>query len=254
MAAVLASGKRAVASHRSAAHRLGIVPAAPALPEVTAATTAPRRRPGIFIHRVRALPSLDAAVVYGIPITTVPRTLLDLAPTLAPADLARACHEAWIRHRTTPGHVAACVARNPGKPGAARLRRALGADVTLSALEDDFLALLRPATGCRRRARTSTATATGSTATGRERASPSSSCPTATTRRVTASSRTSRGGGARTTSRSPSATSTSAATRRSPSSVSGCCRRRSRAARRRRRRRRRGPSRAGSGSTCRSAA
>jgi hypothetical protein len=77
MAAVLASGKRAVASHRSAAHRLGIVPAAPALPEVTAATTAPRRRPGIFIHRVRALPSLDAAVVYGIPITTVPRTLLD---------------------------------------------------------------------------------------------------------------------------------------------------------------------------------
>ena len=44
--------------------------------------------------------------------------------------------------RTTPGHVEACIARNPGKPGAAKLRRALGCDVTLSALEDAFLALL----------------------------------------------------------------------------------------------------------------
>src|SRR4051794_18198072 len=57
--------------------------------------------------------------------------------------LARACHEAWVRHRTAPRQVESCIARNPHKPGAAKLRRALGADVTLSALEDGFLALLR---------------------------------------------------------------------------------------------------------------
>jgi hypothetical protein len=57
--------------------------------------------------------------------------------------LTRACHEAWAIHGTGPDEVEACIARNPRKKGAAKLRRALGADVTLSALEDEFLALLR---------------------------------------------------------------------------------------------------------------
>lgn len=69
--------------------------------------------------------------------------LLDIAPRLAAAELARACHEAWIRHGTSPAHVEAWLARNSTKKGGAKLRRALGADVTLSALEDGFLALLR---------------------------------------------------------------------------------------------------------------
>ncbi len=105
-------------------------------------TTAARRRPGIVIHRVAELHVLDVATLDGIPITIVPRTLLDLAPRLAPAELARACHEAWIHHRTRPRQIEACLARNPRKPGAMKLRRALGADVTLSTLEDGFLALL----------------------------------------------------------------------------------------------------------------
>ena len=53
------------------------------------------------------------------------------------------CHEAWIHHRTTPRDIEACIARNPSKKGAAKLRRALGSDITLSDLEDGFLALLR---------------------------------------------------------------------------------------------------------------
>jgi hypothetical protein len=69
--------------------------------------------------------------------------LLDVAPRLAPRDLARACHEAWVHHRTTPIHVEACIARNPTKPGVAKLRRALGSDGTLSDLEDAFLILLQ---------------------------------------------------------------------------------------------------------------
>ncbi len=143
MAAVLACGDGAAVSHRSAAHLLGVVRAVPDTLEVTVPTTAGRGRPGIVIHRVAALHVLDASTLDDIPITIVPRVLLDLAPRLPPAELTRACHEAWIRHRTTPRQVEACIARNPRKPGAAKLRRALGADVTLSVLEDRFVTLLR---------------------------------------------------------------------------------------------------------------
>jgi hypothetical protein len=48
-----------------------------------------------------------------------------------------------VRHQTEPDWIEACIERNPRKPGAAKLRAALGSDATLSALEDGFLALLR---------------------------------------------------------------------------------------------------------------
>ena len=142
MAAVLACGEGAVLSHRAAAHLLRLLGGPPPRPEVTVPTTAGLDRPGIVIHRVARLPALDTSTFEGIAITIVPRVLLDLAPKLTPQRLARACHEAWVRHRTTPTLIEACIARNPHKPGAAKLRRALGADVTLSDLEDGFLALL----------------------------------------------------------------------------------------------------------------
>jgi hypothetical protein len=144
MAAVLACGLGAVLSHWAAAMLLGLVKfrGVPA-PEVTVPTTAGRTRPGIRIHRVAKLHPLDTMRVGRIRTTSVARTLLDLAPSLSPAQLTRACHEAWIRHETTPAQVIACIERNPRKPGARRLRLALGADVTLSELEDGFLALLR---------------------------------------------------------------------------------------------------------------
>jgi len=110
---------------------------------VTVPTTAGRAVPGVIVHRVRALHVLDTATFEGIDTTTVPRTLLDLAPRLTLAELTRACHEGWVRHGTTPSMVIACIQRNPRKPGASRLRHALGADVTLSVLEDAFVALLR---------------------------------------------------------------------------------------------------------------
>jgi len=141
MAAVLACGEGAVLSHRAAAYKLGLVRGAPPLPDVTVPTTAHRRRPGIVIHCVKALDILDTATLKHIP-TPVPRVLLDLAPTTAPRDLTRVCHEAWVRHGVTAHQVQACIERNPTKKGAAKLRRALGSDATLSALEDGFLTLL----------------------------------------------------------------------------------------------------------------
>jgi len=128
----------------AAGHLLRIhVPRRPPRPEVTVATTAGRRRPGIVVHRVHELHRLDLWTVDAIRVTSAARTLLDLAPRLSPANLARACHEAWVHHDTTPEQVAACMGRNPHAPAAAKLRLALGGDVTLSRLEDAFLALLR---------------------------------------------------------------------------------------------------------------
>ena len=143
MAAVLAGGEDAALSHRPVVHVRRLLAGGPPRPEITVPTTAHLRRPGIVIHRVETLHELDRDTFRGIPVTSVPRTLLDMAPGLSPAQLARACHEAWVRHDTTPRHVEACIARNPNKPGRAKLLAALGSDATLSDLEDGFLALLR---------------------------------------------------------------------------------------------------------------
>jgi very-short-patch-repair endonuclease len=77
--------------------------------------------------------------------TTVARTLVDLAPVLPLDELARACHEAGVRYRTTPHHVEALLRRRPNAPGAAKLRAVMNGDarVLLSKLESGFIALLR---------------------------------------------------------------------------------------------------------------
>ena len=79
--------------------------------------------------------------------TTLPRTLVDLAAVLALDELARACHEAEVRHGTTPAQIEAVLERRPNSPGTAKLRAVLRGDapVTLSKLEKRFLALLREA-------------------------------------------------------------------------------------------------------------
>ena len=142
LSAALAAGNGAVVSHQAVAYLLALVRGAPPAPEVTVPIGLSRRRPGIRIHRSRLHPR-DVSTLDGIPITTIPRALPDLAPRTAPHELTRMCHEAWIHHRTTPEHVEGTIARNPLKPGAAKLRRALGADVLLSELEHGFKALLR---------------------------------------------------------------------------------------------------------------
>ena len=70
-----------------------------------------------------------------------------LAASLSTAELARACHEAGVRHGTTPAQVGTVLARRPKSPGAAKLRQIMGGEVrvTLSKLEGRFLAVLRDA-------------------------------------------------------------------------------------------------------------
>jgi hypothetical protein len=139
MAAVLACGDGALLSGRAAAYLLGVVKGKPPPPEVT--TPGKRRVAGVRTWRSKRE---DATIWRGIPVTTVPRTLVDLAAYLPEDDLARACHEAGVRHHTTPARVEAVLARRPSSPGARKLRAILRGDVrvTLSKSERRFLDLL----------------------------------------------------------------------------------------------------------------
>jgi hypothetical protein len=103
-----------------------------------------RRANGVVVRRAQ-LDARDVTTYRAIPITTVPRTLTDLAADLPLDALARACHEAGVRFNTTPAQVAAVLKRRPRCRGAAKLRAVLSGDarVTLSALERRFLELLR---------------------------------------------------------------------------------------------------------------
>lgn len=145
MAAVKAGGFRAALCGRAAGHLLGVLKGSPPAPDVITATD--RRIAGVRTRRSRGLGAGDVMTWRGIPVTSVPLTLVHVAAVLAIDELALACHEAGIRHGTSPDEVEAVLSRWPTSPGAGRLRRVLHGDVpvTLSTLEARFLALLRKA-------------------------------------------------------------------------------------------------------------
>ena len=142
MAAVLACGDGALLSGMAAGHLYRLLRGEPAPPEVASPTQ--HRVPGVATHRAQ-LHSRDATRYRGIPVMTIPRTLVDLAARLDEDELAWACHQAAVRHGVRPAAIEAVLARRPKANGAGKLRRILIGDirVTLSALERRFLALLR---------------------------------------------------------------------------------------------------------------
>jgi len=143
LAAVLACGDGALLSGRAAAHLLGLIRGRPPAPEVTTGTY--RRVMGVRTRRSSRLNELAGTVWKGIPVTSPAQTLVDLAVLLEENELARAAHEAGVKHRTTPRQVKAVLERCSRVRGVAKLRRVIGEEVpvTASALERRFLALLR---------------------------------------------------------------------------------------------------------------
>jgi len=93
MAAVLACGPGALLSHRSAARLWSILRISPYLTDVT--TFRPRvGHDGVALHRSRRIHAEDRSVKDGIPVTSIARTLLDLAEVVPKRVLARAVEEA----------------------------------------------------------------------------------------------------------------------------------------------------------------
>lgn len=150
LAAVLAVGPGASLSHREAAALHGLRPSNRTRIDITTTRRGRAAQPGITIHRTTVLDAQDLTVVNAIPVTTVARTLVDLAQVVPRDHLAKALREAeYLRvadvheiedalHRTRTRH---------GK-GHANLRAVLeehrrrGIQLTRSVLEDRFLALL----------------------------------------------------------------------------------------------------------------
>jgi hypothetical protein len=143
MAAVKACGEGAVLSGRAAAWLWGLLRCSPPPPEVICPTE--RKLAGIRTKRRRSIDRRDVTRHRGIPILTVAAVLVDISAAVEVDALARACHEAAVKHRTTPRQVNASLARRRRAPGSANLRRVMSGEekVTLSKLESRFLKLLR---------------------------------------------------------------------------------------------------------------
>jgi very-short-patch-repair endonuclease len=144
MAAVLACGKGAALSHTAAAAHHEIRHSSAATVDVTVpARSGRRRRRGIRLHRSGRLGPEDVTVREGIPVTTVARTLLDLADVLNSQALKRAIDEAEYLRLLDLNALGAAVDDNPGRRGAKLMAAARGpAELTRSTLEDRFLALI----------------------------------------------------------------------------------------------------------------
>ena len=150
MAAVLACGPGAVASHRWAAAIWGIRPNASRTVDVTTQGRSRHPRRGIRVHNARRLHPDDWTTRDGIPITTVARTLLDLAETVRRQQLRRAFEHAERLRLLDIRALEELCKRSRGRRGLRPLKALLAEakgppPATRSDLEDRFLDLVREA-------------------------------------------------------------------------------------------------------------
>lgn len=95
MAAVLAYGRGAVVSHRSAAELWGMLPPRAGPVHVTAGASGGRsKRAGIHLHRSPPLPNDQTTRHDGIPVTTPARTVADLRRVATVDEVRRAIRRA----------------------------------------------------------------------------------------------------------------------------------------------------------------
>jgi len=100
-AACLAAAPGAVGSYRAATVLFGVdaVKAGPV--EVTVPHSTEAKLEGVIVHRSRRLDERDRTEVSGIPVTSVPRTLLDLGRFFGPVVVEKALESAIRRRLTT---------------------------------------------------------------------------------------------------------------------------------------------------------
>jgi hypothetical protein len=127
-----------VLSHGNAAALWELIRAPSGDIHVLSPTCIAHTRPGLMVHRTRWFEHLT--VRDGIPVTTVPRTLYDLAGSVRTPLLLRALKEAELRYAGTERALAELLEATPGRPGAPRLRELLGLGLR-SASEGRFLEL-----------------------------------------------------------------------------------------------------------------
>jgi very-short-patch-repair endonuclease len=148
LAAVLACGPEAVLSHHAAAALWQLRGAPTGAIDVTA--PGKRRHPGVRSHTSRSLSPADRTVIDAIPVTSLERTLLDLAPLVSDQRLRTLLEAAQRRDLVDLNRFRALESRSSGHRGLPKLKRALAAlndeaPWTQSQLERRFLELIRAA-------------------------------------------------------------------------------------------------------------
>lgn len=146
MAAVLASGPSAVLSHCSAATLWGIRDSQRTRIDVTVSHRS--RSWGAIRRHVTALPEDERTNIEGIPVTTAPRTVLDLAAGSAVDQVEVAIRQIEYLRLYDRLSLPDLIERYPGRRGVARVRTALTRIEALpghvrSPLEEKFLPFLR---------------------------------------------------------------------------------------------------------------
>ncbi len=147
LAAVLACGPGAVLSHATAAAHWDLRRSQAALIDVTVpARSGRKRRPGIRLHRSSTLTADQCTVRDAIPVTTVARTLVDIADGYDFQTAKRATEQAEVLGLFDLTAVQRAVAAGPGRGGAVAVSKVLddytfGVGLTESDLEDEFLRL-----------------------------------------------------------------------------------------------------------------
>jgi very-short-patch-repair endonuclease len=146
MAAVLASGSAAVLSHHSAAALWGLRSYTERAVEVTSPSKSTSSK--LVRRHHKALPADEVTVEKGIPVTTVPRTIFDLAAT-EPLEVVKGLlREAEFRELHDRLSLWDLVMRYPGRRGIRRVKTALEAlkdeplDERKSRLEERFAPFL----------------------------------------------------------------------------------------------------------------
>jgi predicted transcriptional regulator of viral defense system len=146
LAAVLACGEGAVLSHRSAAAHWGLLQSEATRTDVTTPRTRAAKAT-IRLHRSHSLIARDTTTHQGIPITSVARTLLDLAATVRPDRLERALAQAEHLELYDHRAITELLARSNGHRGRKALTEATALEpkLTRSDWEIRMLRLVRTA-------------------------------------------------------------------------------------------------------------
>jgi very-short-patch-repair endonuclease len=140
-AALLACGPRAVLSHETAARLHGL-----RLPGHVG-TSRGRGRPGLSVHRTRVLGRAERVRIGGLPVTSIARTIIDLAASWDDRSIERLVDQAL--KKTSRAKLVAALERHAGRAGAPRVRAALTpgrpSSDTWSHPEERLLQLIRRA-------------------------------------------------------------------------------------------------------------
>lgn len=141
LAACLAAGADAVASHRAAGGLWRFAGVEPGAIEISVPRGRRVRRPKILVHEVVDLPPIDVTFVDAIPATTPARTLIDLAAVAGRDAVEEALDDALRRGLTRIPRLrwrAAQIGRR-GRPGVTVIRALLDARIDAVGIPDSVL-------------------------------------------------------------------------------------------------------------------